>query len=134
MPQIHTGKVRKGKFIPDDRIQFIKEFAKKDDTRLEVTVRKPRKYRSLQQNKYYWGVVISLLSETTGFSKDEMHDALRVKFLTDLELIGEKTTLPRIQSTTELSTVEFLEYVSQIQQWAAEFLDCYIPDPESWEE
>ena len=33
-------------------------------------------------------------------------------------------------STTKLNKIEFGEYLRAIQQWAAEDLDVYIPDPE----
>jgi len=133
MPVIHAGRVKDGKFIPDNKTRFKLEFAKKDGTLLEVTVRKPKKHRSLEQNNFYWGVVVELLKEVVGFNKDEMHDALREKFLSET-VEGKKTSVVRIRSTTELSTVEFMDYIAEIQKWAAEYLDCYIPDPERWEE
>jgi hypothetical protein len=68
--------------------------------------------------------VIDIISGATGFTPQEAHDAMRFKFLTDMQ--GE---LPKVKSTSELTTVEFLDYIALIQQWASEFLDCYIPEP-----
>ena len=132
--RIHRGKVKQGKFCPSNQGAYALDLAKfKDGTDVELQIRKPKRSRSLPQNKYYWGVVILLISEATGFSRDEAHDSMRAKFLTDM-VEGRKTSLPRIKSTTELSTVEFCDYVAQIQQFAAEFLDLFIPDPENSDE
>ena len=40
---------------------------------------------------------------------------------------GEK--IPITKSTTELSTVEFEDYVAKIRMWAASFLSLIIPLP-----
>ena len=122
--KIHRGKVVKGKFIQSDPTSFRLEFAKREGKAVEVIVQNPKKHRSGEQNSYYWGVVIDIISGATGFTPQEAHDAVRYKFLTDMT--GE---LPRVKSTTELSTVEFMEYIAEIQRFGAEYLDVYIPDP-----
>jgi hypothetical protein len=123
--KIHKGKVVKGKFIPQDPTSFRLAFAKREGKPVEVVVQSPKKHRSGNQNRYYWGIVIDIISGATGFTPQEAHDAMRVKFLTDME--GE---LPRVKSTTELSTVQFMDYVAQIQQFGAEYLEVYIPEPD----
>jgi hypothetical protein len=40
-----------------------------------------RNNRSIPQNKFYWGVVIDILSNHTGFEPEEVHEVLRAKFL-----------------------------------------------------
>ena len=124
MDKIINGKVKKGAFIPADPTAFRLCFAKLEGKAVEVVVRKKKKHRSGAQNKYYWGIVIDIISGATGFTPQEAHDAMRFKFLTDMQ--GE---LPKVKSTSELTTVEFLDYIALIQQWASEFLDCYIPEP-----
>ena len=126
MDKIIHGKVKKGAFIPRDPTAFRLTFAKLEGKAVEVVVRKKKKHRSGAQNAYYWGIVIDIISGATGFTPQEAHDAMRFKFLTDMT--GE---LPKVRSTADLTTVEFLNYTASIQQWAAEFIDCFIPDPES---
>ncbi len=48
-----------------------------------------------------------------------------------VEKVNEETgtVLEYTKSTTELSTVEFIEYMDQVQQWASEEFDVYLPDP-----
>ena len=131
MDKIIQGKVTKGKFIPNDPTAFRLAFSKLEGKEVEVVVRKKKKHRSGEQNAYYWGVVIDIISGATGFTPQEAHDAMRFKFLNDLTRTDRirAAELPRVKSTADLTTVEFLDYVAQIQQWASEFLDCYIPEP-----
>jgi hypothetical protein len=35
----------------------------------------------------------------------------------------------RVQSSTELNKSQFADYIAGIQQFAAEYLNTYIPDP-----
>lgn len=104
----------------------------KESDHLFVTVEKitKRKLRSVQQNSYYWGVVIEMLTmEIYGAndkdSKQEMHDALRRKFLSFENVKG----LPTMLSTTRLSTIEFEAYMEQIRRFASQYLGIVIPEP-----
>ena len=90
----------------------------------ELILRKWKHRRSDNQNKYYWGVVIPILCETLGYSNDEMHEALKWKFLRNRE----REKLPTVKSTTSLSTVEFKNYIDEIVQWSAQE-GTIIPDP-----
>lgn len=106
-----------------NREAFTKHIAKLEGD-VSITVTKWRKPRSNEQNKYYWGVVVQILSDEIGYTPDEIHDELRSRFLREH---GDK--IDRIKSTTELSTVEFEDYVTQIKQFASIDLNIYIPDP-----
>jgi hypothetical protein len=71
---------------------------------------------------------VEIISHSTGYSRDEVHEILRGKFLSDSKSIaGEDITFSH--STTELSTVEFEEYLSHIREWASIKLNIYIPEP-----
>jgi hypothetical protein len=83
--------------------------------------------RSDQQNRYYWGVVVDLLAVHTGYTPEEMHEALKIKFLS-----VRRDGLPdTVKSTTKLTKDEFCEYIDNIQKWAARDMGCVIPDPDS---
>ena len=84
-----------------------------------------KKVRSLDQNAYYWGVVIELMSDETGFTTEEMHEALKQKFL-----MIEKNGMKFPRSTSSLTTGEFSEYVEKCKMFAAEWLGIFIPDAE----
>lgn len=96
----------------------------KADTRIEITIKPYKRKRSDQQNRFYWGVVVPILANHFGYTKDEMHDALRWEFL---RREGEGPTTAR--STTSLTTVEFIAYIDSIVIWAATNYQIVIPDP-----
>lgn len=91
---------------------------------VEVKVQKERSQRSLNQNAYYWGIVIDLLSQYTGYTPDEMHEICRYMFLKKVNADG----MEYVKSTATLNTAEFEEYLENIKQWAA-MLNIIIPDP-----
>src|SRR5689334_24948202 len=93
---------------------------------IELTLRAVPKKRSLRQNSYYWGVLVAMMAEEAGYERpEEMHDALRMHFL----LKHTDAPLPTIRSTTELTTVEFEEYMSKCRQLASEVYGLYVPEP-----
>lgn len=102
---------------------------------VEVEIRKKKRYRSNPQNRFYWGVVIPSIKyamESKGFivTKDQIHELLKFKFLKG-EIISVATgeVIPTLGSTTNLSTSDFMDYITQIQVYAASELDCIIPEP-----
>mgnify|MGYP001561316969 FL=1 len=85
--------------------------------------------RTSPQNRYYWGVVIPILCGHTGFTHDEIHEILKYKFLHRESITKNEEKFERSASTTELTTIEFNEYVQNIVVWAASELSCQIPEP-----
>lgn len=84
--------------------------------------------RSLAQNAYYFSVVVPILAGHCGYSKDEMHEVLKYKFIPQMIFIdNEPIKVPK--STTSLSTKEFTEFLEEIKQWASQEMGVYIPDP-----
>jgi hypothetical protein len=131
MPKIQTpilrGNVKDGELrwhgIDGKRYKIIVQHL--EGKEYELTLRSRPKKRSLNQNSYYWGVVIEMLSEASGYEPEEMHDALKERFLR----IHAYTALPTVRSTTDLTTVEFEEYMRQCRQLSAEMFGLYIPEP-----
>jgi hypothetical protein len=101
------------------------EFKEGDRIWISVGRLSDKKIRSVEANNYYWGVVVHMLSLETGYEKDEMHEALKLKFLQWEPLEGIPTTV----STSKLSSDQFAEYVERIKRWAAIDLGVYIPSP-----
>jgi hypothetical protein len=123
----HFGKVESGRFVPDDPELYALALTPFEGKRASVTVEPIRKNRSDKENRYYWGVVVNLISKELGYFPDETHHALRFKFLRTSG--GEQGTLETAKSTTELSTKEFEDYLEHIRIWAGAFLGIYIPKP-----
>ena len=129
MPHFYTfpGEVKQGNLVLDNRSRFQNFVKSFEGKKIEIILRKRKKQRSDQQNRYYWGVVIDILGKTFGYEPEEMHNALRFKFLQIDSAI--QPGLISAQSTTKLSTVEFMDYIAKIQRWAAQEFQIYLPDP-----
>jgi len=94
-----------------------------------VIVAKLPKKRSVSQNRYYWGVVLTMLSEHTGYTKDQMHEICKMKFnLKTKALKGEIYEFGG--PTKELDTKEMTDYIESIREWSMEVLQCRIPQPD----
>lgn len=109
---------------------------------IEVTVKRKRKRRSSEQNRYYWGVVVRIISAyLIDFAPEQdatpqvVHQYLKERFLPLVLQEKPKMVLPTgevvegVYSTTKLTTVQFMDYIERVLHWAAE-LDMIIPDPD----
>ena len=133
MNPIFTGKVERGKVWLDSPSRYLVHLSKYEGKRIELVLRLQKSQRSLNQNNYYFGVVVEILSGHTGYTAEEMHEILKYKFLKTIKVIPDKEGMPYIKSTTKLNTGEFEEYLAKIKQWAAQELDVFIPDPNDYE-
>ncbi len=144
-PPFH-GKASGGKFIAENASGLKRFLDGLEGQRLTVTVQKFRKARTEKQNGFLWAsggpyatlapeltkmshelVKQGIMKEPQFFDVDAVHDLMKTKFLKrgtdDLYVIG---------STTELTTVEFNEYIENIAHWAAG-LGVYIAMPNETE-
>lgn len=116
-----------GRIKPDRRHDFLRHVKGFTGQQVEVIVRKPRKQRSDRQNRYYWGVMLAILSEHLGYEEpEELHEALKLHFL---RVEDPEKPLPGLRSTASLSTREFEEYVEKVRMFASIEYGCYIPEP-----
>jgi hypothetical protein len=114
-----------------------KAIAALPEGRYLMVVEKKNK-RSTQQNRYYFGCVLPIVLEglrDAGWKEfedaEEVHECLKHKFLKKHVANADGEAMEKIASTKKLSTVEFNEYIENIAQWAAEYLNVYIPPPAS---
>lgn len=124
------GVVKDGKFQPEDPIAFMKQIRSLDGKEVWASMEewKEFKQRSLNENRYYWSVVIDILSSELGYTPEEMHEVIKWKFLAHpIELKGQKVMTA--VSTASLSTSEFEGLMSKIRTWASMELGIYIPEP-----
>ena len=116
-------------------LNAIKYFNDKD---VIITFSKPKKSRSNNQNRYYWGVVLPLvqngLLEATGElrSIENIHYKILLPLFAPLNEIVNKDTgesLNERLTSSEMTTTQFCEYIMEVQKWGAEFLGIDIPSP-----
>lgn len=117
--------IKDGKIIPNNLKVFKNYLTQLEGKEVQIKIEKRRSIRSLQQNKYYWGVVVELIAEDLGYTPQEAHDALRLEFLK-----VQDGKLPTVKSTTTLDKEEFVEYIEKIKVYAAQELNISIPNPE----
>ena len=97
--------------------RWIKAEISEDNYLVMVTAQKYKSKRSTQANARYWSFVTGL-ADHIGISKDEMHDILKFKFLSDdLEVGGEMVR--KLKSTPKTDTKEFAEYCEKSEAWAS---------------
>ena len=87
-------------------------------------IRKAKKPRSLNQNAYYFGVVCKQFAIESGYTPNEAHQELAREFLS-----YEKNGKMFVRSTTELSTIEFENYLTECRNLAEKHYNCVIPLP-----
>jgi hypothetical protein len=125
----YVADIRYGVLVPVDPAAWSVALAKLNGKRVTIELAPWRKSRSDAQHRYYWGVVVALLSEHCGYNKHEMGDALAAKFLGAPD---ERTGLLRIRGTSELSTVEFEDYMAAVRTWAGSALGVFVPQPNEY--
>ena len=109
--------------------QFLIDFEGKE---VEVVIRQPTSPRTLQQNKYLFGVCYKMIADETGHTPEEIHEVMKSMFLKDYaDFNGQKVVI--IKSTTSLNTKQFGEYVDKVKRFAAQELGIVIPDAEEVE-
>lgn len=106
------------------------EFRQHEGKDVRIEIYRHVRGRSNRQNRYLFGVVYVYIMACTGYTKQEVHEAMSKKFLEPKHLQFGEEEIEIAVSTTDLSTVEFIAYHDRIRKFAAEFLQCDIPDPE----
>jgi hypothetical protein len=115
-------------------VDALKSFEGKE---IRITVERNRNKRSTDQNRYYWGVIVSiwrgLFRDEWGdiLSPDETHERLKELFGHKDERVIESTgeVLSITRSTTTYTTTEMMEYQTRCQREAFEMFGAHIPDP-----
>ncbi len=127
MKPVFCGVVKRGRVELDNPERYLVHLSSLEGKRVELTIASERRNRSLNANAYYWGVVVEILAEHFGYSPEELHEALKWKFLK----LHEDTGLVTVRSTAKLSTKEFGDYIDSVVRWAAQE-GCYIPPSEEF--
>lgn len=86
------------------------------------------KFRSQNENRYFHGVVLPLLSDFTGHPSEDIKYALKQHFgwMKTKEMFGKIQEVP--MSTSEMSTTEFEQFMTQIRMFG-DTIGVYIPTP-----
>ena len=102
----------------DGLVSKLKELDQ--DKLWSVTVKPFKSTRSLDQNEYYWKLVTELADYFGLKSKDEMHEVLLYKLLSEEKQIKNLKVLT-IGSTTKLNVKQFNEYLESVKEFARSY-------------
>ena len=99
-----------------------------------ITCDRHREKRSTSANALYWTWLTTLAKHFSRkgnvFTKDDMHDLMRHRFLGyEAKTIGKTEIQPQLKSTAELDTAQMLEFMQKIDSWALDH-GCLLPRPE----
>jgi hypothetical protein len=125
---IFKGVVVNNNLIIENQENYKNWLYQLNDKCVEVLVREPKKIRSPQANRYYFGVVLKLISKETGETVEDLHNHFSFKWL---GTTGKSGKLVSRKSTALLTKQEFSDYLNKIIQWGEEFLNITFPEPEN---
>lgn len=122
--------VKDGKLAPSPAQQFAIDrcLTAFEGKAVELKLDRVRDSRSLRQNRFYWGVVLSEIAKSTGYTTEEVHELFKDKFL-PRKFVGVGSLSKEVQkSTAKLTTDEFSLYLEQLAAFAASELGITLPD------
>jgi PHP family Zn ribbon phosphoesterase len=114
LSQVFHGEAQGGKVRWRDSGKVKERMCELNGRPVVVTIEPAR---SLDQNAYFHGVVLPLISDYTGYEPRELKVLLK-----DLHNEG--------RPTSSLSTSEMAEFIDRVVRWAATDLNIVIPDPQ----
>lgn len=125
MKQIRIpGRIQAREFIPKNQRNFDNAMTVFDGKEVVLIVAKKTNERTRPQNNYLWSVPYKMIADETGSDQESVHHEMANMFLRE-----HGGTIPKVKSTTKLSTIEFNEYIDNVIRWAASFLELYVPLP-----
>lgn len=98
---------------------YLKQF---DNEILELNLKKKGSQRTSSQNAKYWKL-LDVVADQTGYSKGDLHELLRDRFLGTEVFYIKGIEVNRIKHTPETTTKEFGEYYTQCEIFCKEFFD-----------
>lgn len=132
---LHSGIVRKGKFIADNRDFFRHDLESFEGKHIEITIKESK--RGDDFNRYYWVGVVQTFTDFFNqekcfgriVNKEFVHELLAAKFLgfTQQTVPGGEVVMMRTPSRN-LSTKEFWDYVQYCKSWGEEFFNLTFPE------
>lgn len=130
------GAIKDGKLSVSHRNKFLEGISYMPDGRCRISIERLYKKRSHEQNAYYWSVIIHEFlmgyHELNGewITSQQAHEMLKAEFcfieMTNAST-GEVKKIPK--STTELTTVEFMEYLEECIRFIAEWFGREVDPP-----
>ena len=122
----HFGTVKNKKLSLNNERRFNDSLIEFEGKEVEIRIRVRSNNRSKEQNSLYWKW-IDILSKEIGFTKDEMHELIKYKFLKRNIVDDKGVESVVIKSTTTLTTKEFTLLMNDLLFWSSDTLNINLP-------
>lgn len=129
------SRVTGGHLSDGAELEFLSTLAGHEGKDVEVRIGRKRKKRSLNQNSYYWAVVIPAIRRMLEEYGNEVDDEETHSFLKEhvgkltgsvVDSVGRRLAVSK--SSASLTTAEFEAYLLRVTAWAAQE-GVIIPSP-----
>jgi|TARA_R100000664_G_scaffold959_1_gene2651 hypothetical protein len=121
------AKIKRGKIEFDDKAKFLNDVAEfHEGARIVIQINEAQDVRSNQQNRLWWAWM-TILGNELGYTKNEMNDTLKYKFLLYDETI-DGDTHQVLKSTSTLTKEEFKQLTNDVYFWANDTFNINLPN------
>ncbi len=122
----HFGKIKNFKIDFLDEERFVADLLKFDGMDIVFTLSENKDFRTNSQNKLWWKYM-DIMGGDLGYSKNEMHDICKLKFL-KRERVEDGIKVEYLKSTAQLTKKEFKKLVDDVIIWAASTFSINLPN------
>ncbi len=125
------AEIRNGSIEISAKVAFKAYLQRFINKRVFLIIKPVTKIRTINQNAYYWGGVLTPISEHTGDSIEVLHELFKDMFIARQEVTwrGIRKKIPATTKTKDM--VEFSEYVDKIIVEASQ-MGIIILSPEEY--
>ena len=120
------GTIKNGKLILNNERRFNDNLNIFEGEEIEIRIKVRTNNRSNEQNSLYWKW-INIMSEETGFTKEEMHELVKYKFLKRTSINNNGVEEVKLKSTTSLTVKEFTKLMDDVLYWSNNTLNINLP-------
>ena len=99
------------------------------DGEVDITFAQREDTRHARANRYYWGVVLKLMSKESGTPAEDLHELMKMRhnFTFVVDPNGEEIKVA--QSTAHKTVAEFSDYLEKVMLDGSEWLGIIFPEP-----
>jgi hypothetical protein len=134
-PLIVQARIESGELKVPSRKFLLAALKGWPDCAVDLEIRPFEETRRARANRYYFGVVLKMMSADSGYTKDELHDLFKLRHnsveMTD-PITGEIVRVGK--STAKLKIKPFSDYLEAVMLDGAEQWGMTFPEPRSSEE
>tara|TARA_R100001369_G_scaffold91579_1_gene133250 strand:- start:851 stop:1234 length:384 start_codon:yes stop_codon:yes gene_type:complete len=123
------GIIKNHKLILNNKEQFNKQLIELEGKDVVIKIVERNNKRTNDQNSLFWNW-IKILSDYTGYTKEEMKEMVSYKFLKRERVDNEGYTETYLQGTSTLSKKEFNDFMNDVSRWSNTTFNISLPSNE----